>query len=52
MLCNKGFGIHQFGTGIVTLARSQSYEKLNVQLMISGNYDGLDIATFAKEIIA
>ncbi len=32
--------------------RSQSYEKSNLLLMSSGNYDGLDIATFAKEIIA
>jgi UDP-N-acetylmuramate: L-alanyl-gamma-D-glutamyl-meso-diaminopimelate ligase len=32
--------------------KSQSYEKSNLLLMSSGNYDGLDIATFAKEIIA
>jgi UDP-N-acetylmuramate: L-alanyl-gamma-D-glutamyl-meso-diaminopimelate ligase len=32
--------------------RAQSYEKTNLLLMSSGNYDGLDIATFAKEIIA
>jgi len=32
--------------------RSQSYHKTNLLLMSSGNYDGLDIATFAKEIIA
>jgi UDP-N-acetylmuramate: L-alanyl-gamma-D-glutamyl-meso-diaminopimelate ligase len=32
--------------------RSQSYVKTNLLLMSSGNYDGLDITTFAKEIIA
>ena len=32
--------------------RSQSYEKTNLLLMSSGNYDGLDIATFVKEITA
>jgi UDP-N-acetylmuramate: L-alanyl-gamma-D-glutamyl-meso-diaminopimelate ligase len=32
--------------------KSQSYAKSNLLLMSSGNYDGLDIATFAKEIIA
>jgi UDP-N-acetylmuramate: L-alanyl-gamma-D-glutamyl-meso-diaminopimelate ligase len=32
--------------------RSQNYENTNLLLMSSGNYDGLDIATFAKEIIA
>ena len=32
--------------------RAQTYEKTNLLLMSSGNYDGLDIATFAKEIIA
>ncbi len=32
--------------------RSQSYENTNLLLMSSGNYDGLDIATFVKEIIA
>jgi UDP-N-acetylmuramate: L-alanyl-gamma-D-glutamyl-meso-diaminopimelate ligase len=32
--------------------RSQSYENANLLLMSSGNYDGLDIVTFAKEIIA
>jgi UDP-N-acetylmuramate: L-alanyl-gamma-D-glutamyl-meso-diaminopimelate ligase len=31
---------------------AQSYEKTNLLLMSSGNYDGLDIATFAKDIIA
>ena len=32
--------------------RKQSYEYSNLLLMSSGNYDGLDIATFAKEITA
>jgi UDP-N-acetylmuramate: L-alanyl-gamma-D-glutamyl-meso-diaminopimelate ligase len=32
--------------------RSQSYDNTNLLLMSSGNYDGLDITTFAKEIIA
>jgi UDP-N-acetylmuramate: L-alanyl-gamma-D-glutamyl-meso-diaminopimelate ligase len=32
--------------------RSQTYGKTNLLLMSSGNYDGLDITTFAKEIIA
>jgi UDP-N-acetylmuramate: L-alanyl-gamma-D-glutamyl-meso-diaminopimelate ligase len=32
--------------------RSQTYHKTNLLLMSSGNYDGLDIVTFAKEIIA
>ncbi|MDP4128616.1 MAG: Mur ligase family protein [Bacteroidota bacterium] len=32
--------------------RRQSYENSNLLLMSSGNYDGLDIATFAKEITA
>ncbi|HEY4965204.1 MAG TPA: Mur ligase family protein [Puia sp.] len=32
--------------------RSQTYVKTNVLLMSSGNYDGLDITTFANEIIA
>jgi UDP-N-acetylmuramate: L-alanyl-gamma-D-glutamyl-meso-diaminopimelate ligase len=47
------------GLEVITSAReltewlkSQSYEKSNLLLMSSGNYDGLDIATFAKEIIA
>ncbi len=31
---------------------SKSYNNANLLLMSSGNYDGLDIATFAKEIIA
>ena len=31
--------------------RSQSYRKTILLLMSSGTYDGLDIATFAKEII-
>ena len=31
--------------------RSQTYENTNLLLMSSGNYDGLDITTFAKEII-
>ncbi|HEY4936698.1 MAG TPA: hypothetical protein VII44_08965 [Puia sp.] len=32
--------------------RSQSYKNSNLLMMSTGNYDGLDIATFAKEIIA
>jgi UDP-N-acetylmuramate: L-alanyl-gamma-D-glutamyl-meso-diaminopimelate ligase len=32
--------------------QSQTYENTNLLLMSSGNYDGLDITTFAKEIIA
>ncbi len=32
--------------------RSQTYENTNLLLMSSGNYDGLDITTFAEEIIA
>jgi UDP-N-acetylmuramate: L-alanyl-gamma-D-glutamyl-meso-diaminopimelate ligase len=32
--------------------RSRSYTNSNLLLMSSGNYDGLDIATFAREIIA
>jgi UDP-N-acetylmuramate: L-alanyl-gamma-D-glutamyl-meso-diaminopimelate ligase len=32
--------------------RSRSYTNSNLLLMSSGNYDGLDIATFAQEIIA
>jgi len=32
--------------------RKQSYENSNLLLMSSGNYDGLDIATFVKEITA
>lgn len=31
--------------------KSQVYDKTNLLLMSSGNYDGLDIATFVKEII-
>jgi UDP-N-acetylmuramate: L-alanyl-gamma-D-glutamyl-meso-diaminopimelate ligase len=31
---------------------SKSYNNANLLLMSSGNYDGLDIATFVKEIIA
>jgi UDP-N-acetylmuramate: L-alanyl-gamma-D-glutamyl-meso-diaminopimelate ligase len=31
---------------------SKSYKNANLLLMSSGNYDGLDIATFVKEIIA
>jgi UDP-N-acetylmuramate: L-alanyl-gamma-D-glutamyl-meso-diaminopimelate ligase len=29
---------------------SQEYKNANVLLMSSGNYDGLDVATFAKQI--
>lgn len=32
--------------------QSKSYNNANLLLMSSGNYDGLDIATFAQEIIA
>ncbi|HEY4155149.1 MAG TPA: Mur ligase family protein, partial [Puia sp.] len=32
--------------------RAKSYENSNLLLMSSGNYDGLDIATFVKEITA
>jgi UDP-N-acetylmuramate: L-alanyl-gamma-D-glutamyl-meso-diaminopimelate ligase len=32
--------------------KARSYENSNLLLMSSGNYDGLDIATFAKEITA
>lgn len=30
--------------------RQQSYTETNLVLMSSGNYDGLDMLTFAKEI--
>jgi len=32
--------------------RQQSYENANLLLMSSGNYDGLDMLTFAKEIMS
>jgi UDP-N-acetylmuramate: L-alanyl-gamma-D-glutamyl-meso-diaminopimelate ligase len=31
--------------------RQQSYENANLLLMSSGNYDGIDMLTFAKEIV-
>jgi UDP-N-acetylmuramate: L-alanyl-gamma-D-glutamyl-meso-diaminopimelate ligase len=51
-----------FGTkGLIVISSAQElsrwlrlndYNKTNLLLMSSGNYDGLDIVTFAKEIIA
>jgi UDP-N-acetylmuramate: L-alanyl-gamma-D-glutamyl-meso-diaminopimelate ligase len=56
-LIRKGFS--KEGLQIITSAQelshwlsAQSYENTNLLLMSSGNFDGLDIATFAGEITA
>lgn len=56
-LTRKGFS--KEGLQIITSAQelshwlsAQSYENTNLLLMSSGNFDGLDIATFAGEITA
>lgn len=38
--------------GLERFLKTQSYENTNVLFMSSGNYDGADILTFAKEITA
>ena len=48
----KGMEVISSAQELSQWLRSQSYEKTNLLLMSSGNYDGLDIATFAKEITA
>ena len=48
----KGLEVISSAEELSKWLRSRSYKKANLLLMSSGNYDGLDIATFAQEIIA
>jgi UDP-N-acetylmuramate: L-alanyl-gamma-D-glutamyl-meso-diaminopimelate ligase len=48
----KGLEVISSAQELSRWLRSQSYENTNLLLMSSGNYDGLDIATFVEEIIA
>ena len=48
----KGLIVFNSAQELSQWLRAQSYQRTNLLLMSSGNYDGLDIATFASEIIA
>jgi UDP-N-acetylmuramate: L-alanyl-gamma-D-glutamyl-meso-diaminopimelate ligase len=48
----KGLDVINSAYELSLWLRSQSYGNTNLLLMSSGNYDGLDITTFAQEIIA
>jgi UDP-N-acetylmuramate: L-alanyl-gamma-D-glutamyl-meso-diaminopimelate ligase len=48
----KGLEVFTSAQELSRWLSSQSYKNANLLLMSSGNFDGLDIATFAEEIIA
>jgi UDP-N-acetylmuramate: L-alanyl-gamma-D-glutamyl-meso-diaminopimelate ligase len=47
-----GLEVFQDADSLHAWMTEQSYQKTNLLLMSSGNYDGLDILTFVKEIMA
>jgi UDP-N-acetylmuramate: L-alanyl-gamma-D-glutamyl-meso-diaminopimelate ligase len=48
----KGLEVISSAQELSNWLRSKTYKKTNLLLMSSGNYDGLDIATFTQEIIS
>lgn len=49
--CKKGLLIMNTKEELSTWLRQQSYDQTNLLLMSSGNYDGLDMLTFANQIV-